>query len=133
MKIHSDILTVADLHTALRKPTPIDHAYLMLEACGSRSRKFGYHVSLYSDDETRPRKNSGRWGADDGYERSVSWDDWGIWMTRLFDIDPDAIIGNYVGEFDFLQKTSQVRDQVRESWKPKHKRYQEHMAPWLNT
>ena len=132
MKIHSDIIEYTDLARATIEPTRIKDVYVEAQRVGSRKRGHGFNVTLYSTDETRPHKNSGKYGADTGnYNKSVSWDDWGIWMDRLFELDPNAIIGIYDGRDDFYRQTWRVRAYIREEYKPHTKRYKEHMAPWL--
>lgn len=130
MKIHSDILTIIDLQAALHTPTRIAEVYGEFMQVGSRSRSRGFIVKLTSSDETRPHK-SGFANADTRNERAASWDDWGIWMDRLFDLDPNAIIGQYNGRDDFYSQTRRVRNYIREEYAPHTRRYKEHMASWL--
>lgn len=61
--------------------------------------------------------NSSPW---DERVKAASWDQWGIWMADLFDIDPDAIIGYYNNQSHFMEMTA--------NYIPKGMK-----APWLMT
>jgi len=118
MKIHSDILTSANL----LQETPQD-VYADIQAVGSRSRARAFNVRLeYTGTDKRRRRNTGSYGAEDGgypqYRKAATWDEHGIWMDRLFQIDPYAIIANYNGYDDFITQTTY--------YIPKGQR-----APWL--
>jgi hypothetical protein len=41
--------------------------------------------------------------------RAASWDDWGLVMAYLFNIDPHARIGFYDSEADFVEKVRKYR------------------------
>lgn len=102
MRIHSDILTTADIHAATRD---LPGVYIDISPHGSRSRASAYEVSLEGNGY---RKNSGRYGAGDEY--AATWDEWGVVIARLFDIDPQAFWGsakrpNYSDAEDFHQLT----------------------------
>ena len=49
---------------------------------------------------------------------AATWDEHGIWMHRLFQLDPNAVIARYDGLDDFMETTKR--------WKPFKTK-----APWL--
>jgi hypothetical protein len=91
---------------------------------GSRSRAQGFTVHLeYLGEKVkgsgRRYTNTGHRGAD-GAGIAATWDEWGIWIDRLFAIDPDAIIGHYQGYGHFVEQTAQWRPRGMEApWLPK--------------
>ncbi len=97
MIIRSDILTHRHLRDAL---TGIDD--VIIEACDDfKPRRFerGYYIYLEALRETGFARN-GRPG------KAATWDEYGIWIDRLFKIDPDAEIGCYKGVDKFFEYTS---------------------------
>lgn len=53
--------------------------------------------------------NTGTHGAD-GFEYAASWTEWGWWLARVFEVDPDAICAGawtYDGADDFHKQTGQ--------------------------
>lgn len=104
MRIHTDNITWRDLMDAARKAgrevraTASEH--------GSRSRVLAWEVSLTGTSGRRP--NTGRYGSpvgeDDG-TRAATWDEWGMLLAHLFEVDPDATAGPYDGVSDFDYKT----------------------------
>jgi hypothetical protein len=108
MKIHSDTLTRAVLFAALPKPL------LDLECTqhGSRSRAHAFNVGLQwyggkVKGDGRYRRNHGTSGGFD-MPWAATYDEWGEWLARLFDIDPNAIAGQYKGRDDFYDQTREV-------------------------
>lgn len=75
----------------------------------SRKRAKCYNVLLSSDAGTgRRRANSGRYGgATKGAtgDYAATWDEWGTFLARIFDLDPTAICGQYDGADDFAWQT----------------------------
>jgi hypothetical protein len=114
MRLHSDILTAADLHAA----TP-DEVIASVSNHGSRKRARAFEVSLegLGDRHTR-KKNSGQYGA--GYEFAASWDDWGIWLAALYEIDPNLNATYYTSREDFYAQTARYQPRGM-------------TAPWLTT
>lgn len=98
MKIHSDILTSADIY---RATSDLSGVYAEAVTKGSRSRKAGIEFSLTGTSSRRP--NSGRSGAGDDY--AATWDEWGIVLGRLFALDPNATCTYYKDADDFHFKT----------------------------
>lgn len=136
MKIHSDTLTESQLYTA-KRGLPV---YLETVCVGSRSRNHGFLVRLSADRDDLHRRaaNSGQYGASSNTigEVAATWDDWGVWIARLFLLDPNAIIGPYKGRNHFYAETTNF---VESSWyhrryveeKPKSLYARTHTAPWL--
>lgn len=132
MRIHSDVLTSTDLHTALRtaRAARAEHpigADVFVARCsrhGSRKRDHALEVRLLADGRqipaavaedlrvatgrnyrTRRLPNSGAYGADHGVY-APTWCEYGWWMAALYAIDPEAIIGQYAGRADFDAATN---------------------------
>jgi hypothetical protein len=51
-------------------------------------------------------------------ELAASWAEWGWWLVRLFERDPDAACGDYRGVEDFHDKTN---DRFREPRSPRER------------
>ena len=119
MKLHSDILTRDDVTTAARK------ADMILETFGqggSRSRKNSFTV-IASGNSTR--------NAMSNEFKAATWDQWGVFLGILFDIDPLLHTGKhgYEDAVDYHNKTddrfsSARRDQIDVKSKHNHK--------WIN-
>jgi hypothetical protein len=113
MKIHSNYLSPAQLEACL---ADVKHAgrvvkpvTLYLAPAASRSRSAAWEARLYwlgtkrpGDGRRRPRSRVAAISAD-------AWaafdDEWGWWLARVFQFDPDAITGPYRGAADFHAKT----------------------------
>ncbi len=111
MKIHSSKLATQDIFAAKITAGPgvlfLDTPY----AAGSRKRRSSWVVRLCSDGtpdiDGTPRRfttQTGTHGA--GYERAASWSDWGRFLAALFEIDQEAVCGNYASADDFHAKTA---------------------------
>jgi hypothetical protein len=127
MKIHSDILTMDDLYREL--PAGVS-AYITPK--GSRKRAHGFEVTLYVTERDALHSrlgNSGGYGASS--DLAATWDEWGVWMDRLYAIDRNALIGWYPSYEGFLRETRRTRDYVRMWNKPHHVQYRTKTAPWL--
>jgi hypothetical protein len=136
MRIHSDILTGNELRTNLYGLG----CYLECSSHGSRkrARAFEVHLSHDRDDVHRYACNPGT--SYPSRERepigevAATWDDWGVWIDRLFDLDQKAIIGQYDGRQDFIDQT--LRFVSSAYFRVGHK-YDSvwargHTAPWLD-
>lgn len=117
MKIHTDHIHRAELFEALQE---VDSS-LVLNVSEHRSYKRARMFNAYL-----------KWAGEVNYERrrnasthwtAATWDEWGLWIDRLFQLDPEAIIGQYHGYEDFLDQTE---DAVRSARGVKPK------APWLD-
>lgn len=102
MRIHSDTLTPADVYAAADAAGPGVHVTLTRH--GSRSRSHALEVKLTGTSSRRP--NGGNRGADsDAY--AATWDEWGMFLARLFDVDPDATCWAYPNggtDFDIVTR-----------------------------
>jgi hypothetical protein len=128
MRIHTDTITRDDLHRLLP-----DGVYLDVSEHGSRKRARAFEVSLFvfeKDALHRHLRNSGKYGASDSI--SATWDEWGVWFQRLYDIDRDAIIGWYETYSHFLSITAREQSRVAAQYKPDSLYARTHTAPWLD-
>ena len=102
MKIHTDHLTSAEVYAAT-KAGGMKGVYAECVTVGSRSRKRGLVVHLVGNSGRRP--NPGKGGVERG-GCAATWDEWGMFLNYLFEMDPDAIAtGAYEGRDEFLLKT----------------------------
>lgn len=85
MRLHSDIITITDVY-AVTKDLP--GVYVTASEHGSRSKARAFEVSLEGNGYL---KNTGQYGAGDEY--GATWDEWGVFIARLFEIDPNAFWG----------------------------------------
>lgn len=89
MRIHTDkqASVIGAIFAATRK-LPGVHASVVPH--GSRSRKGAVELRLEGNGGHR---NSGTNGADT-YEQAATWDEWGVVLAHIFEVDPDAIMGS---------------------------------------
>lgn len=82
MRIHTDVLEMRDIWTAALHAGVIEHG---LTQHGSRSRNRAFNLYL---------EGSGRHGGQWGHhgEKSATWDEWGIFLARLYLRDPNMRI-----------------------------------------
>jgi hypothetical protein len=105
MKFYSDTLTGQDFREALPAGTEIDQ---FEEIPNTRTRARGWKLHIVNPLSRRPA-NTGTRGAarmEEGYNGSASWDEWGHYMSDLFDRDPSARLGPYTGRYDFHERTA---------------------------
>lgn len=103
MRIHTDRLTLADIHNAA---ADLPGVYITATEHGSRSHARAFEVRMEGNGY---RRNSGQYGADD--EFGATWDEWGVIIGRLYLIDPEALWGTpkyptYRNADDFNQQTA---------------------------
>lgn len=104
MKIHSNILTRQDFQDAARKAGA--GVYLVdFETCGSRSRIRAFKFTLTGN--SSHWRNGGTYGANHD-DRAATWDEWGMFLAHLFDVDPQAHCGknSYLSAEHFHWSTS---------------------------
>ena len=120
MKLHTT-LTRTDINTAYRDVRDIGHipydvSIFKMDDQASRSHPCGYLIKLGTYDGTsgpskiRYRLNTGKWGLD----RTVfaaTYDEWGWFIARIFELDPNAKWSNssgirYADAEDFIKKTN---------------------------
>ena len=99
MRIHSDILTPADLFTAASiAGVRIDDWSIH----GSKTRRTALRFYVFGSSSYRPNQRS--YGPGD---YAATWDEWGVLLGHLFAVDPDAHTGRYgyLSANDFHYKT----------------------------
>jgi len=96
MRIHADILTTLDVFKAA------DLAGATIERFddhGSRKRHHAFEVTL-SGASSR-NANGGR-----NDFKAATWDQWGVFLAHLFDIDPKTLTRDYSGRTHFHWATT---------------------------
>lgn len=89
MKLHSNVITLQDINAAT---SGMPNVYAEVATKGSRSHSAAFEISLEGNGY---RGNSGQYGARDmSQPLSATWDEWGVFIGRLFVIDPDAVWGS---------------------------------------
>ena len=96
MRIHSDSIRVSDLNAAARAAR-VDMEFT---THGSRKRDHAFNVNLTGESKRRPNRNH----ASD--EFAATWDQWGVFLAALFDVDPNASMTYYDGSADFHYRTA---------------------------
>lgn len=125
MKIYSDTLTTDDLYRCL--PNDVGMADCRtIRSPRKRARGWEMHLEGLGARHTRQR-NSGSWGAQGDGSFAATWDDHGIWMAALYEIDPDAVIAWYTDRGDFYAKTEREMQ-----WRRTARRGSRATAPWLD-
>lgn len=99
MKVYSDILTYADFVAALPQGVRI-HDVDSINNPRIRSRGWNIQLRDYSNNR---HTNTGTHGA--GEIGAASWDQWGEWMSELFERDPNARLGYDNSAADFHLRT----------------------------
>jgi hypothetical protein len=88
MRIHSNVLSYTDISKATHGLAGV---YVSASKHGSRSHSAAFEVSLEGNGY---RGNSGQYGARDmSQPLAATWDEWGVFLGRLFVIDPEMIVG----------------------------------------
>lgn len=87
MRVHTDVLTKNDLYRATKHLPGVSVA---LTQHGSRSRARAFEVRLTGNGYAR---NSGTYGAD-STTHSATWDEWGAFLSALYETDPFAVWGS---------------------------------------
>lgn len=85
MRIHSDILNRGDVSDAAQAAGIV--TFVRLSTVGSRSRARAFDVILSGTSSHRTQWHGG------AGERAATWDEWGMFLGRLFELDPDAHCG----------------------------------------
>ena len=102
MRLYSDTITRADIFRCL----PANVGAEVMTIRNPRKSRFGYVVTLdYYGPESRRWKNSGMYGADGG-RPAATWDEHGVWMAALYELDPGMRIANYADRDDFMRQTA---------------------------
>lgn len=98
MRIHTDTLTAHDIvrSAAARGMSDVRaertigvHASLTMHR--SLSRRHAFDVRLTGTSSRRPNGWDPQWWDD---VHAATWDEWGMFLATLFDLDPNAIVGS---------------------------------------
>lgn len=101
MKIHSDVLTYDNISDATHA-AGMTGVYADIIERGSRSRTKGFDVKLTGTSNRNQNPGTGR---NRDVEKAATWDEWGMFINALYQIDDDAIVGPYKDLYDFESKT----------------------------
>lgn len=109
MRLHNNHLTYRNLAEAASvAQASLDH----VNQHKSTSRARAWEVRLVGGVEVHSarRPNSGHRGADGGDVYAATWDQWGVFLRHLFEIDPMMVCGSptrpvYATLLDFCLKT----------------------------
>lgn len=115
MRIHTNVLTATDFHAALRE-TGLQAEGVFVDTTSlhrSTKRAQGIEFRLAAQPgrdrfgKARRPRQTGQWGAEQsgGYLKGATYAEHGVWMARLFEMDPEAIVGPYDGADDFHRQT----------------------------
>lgn len=99
MRIHTDTLTPGDLFTAATTA----RAELEYSRHGSRSRGYAFEVALRGESRRRPNFYNG-----DG-QYAATWDQWGVFLSVLFDKDPNLTIPTAYTDAETFDRRTQGR------------------------
>ena len=86
MRIHSNTLTEQNIRDAVAL---LPGVAVSVTSHGSRSHAAAFEVSLTGNGY---RKNTGTHGAGD--DLGATWDEWGAFLSAVFDEDPEALAGS---------------------------------------
>jgi hypothetical protein len=101
MRIHTDVLTYADMHNAARD---LPEVFVTVTPHGSRKRNHAWELVLSAvPRKGRRNRNTGSHG--DAFKAAAYWDEWGVVLSWLFSIDPNMTCWAYDGAEDFHHKT----------------------------
>lgn len=89
MRLHTDRLAPSDVHRATTA-AGMTGVFAVVTVHGSRSRARGLEVKLTGTSSRRP--NSGGCGA--GGDYAATWDEWGMFLAALYELDPEMIAGS---------------------------------------
>lgn len=95
MRIHSDILTQDDLGTA---SVTAGVRFIKRSEHNSRKRTHAFEVALSGDASHRSQADREQYGA--------TWDQWGIFLSALFNRDPEMVTPYYTSAADFHFQTN---------------------------
>lgn len=113
MRIHSSILSASDFGRAL-KTAGLDTEGVYIDGItthGSRKRSRAFELSLRAQDgrdrngKGRRWPNGGSYGAETGYGKAATYDEWGWFIAALYGMDDQAIVGPYEDRDAFLRAT----------------------------
>lgn len=100
MRVHTNVLTTLDVYKATEG---LPGVYATAHRHGSRTHDGAIEISLEGNGYT-----GGQYHSTD--KKSATWDEWGVVIARLLDVDPKAVFGTvkrpiYDGSSDFHRQT----------------------------
>ena len=104
MKVHSDILTEKHFHNATQAAGMSNVYVSQLAVKGSRSRKRRIDLKLAGNSNHNQNRGTAKVATWETV-KAATWDEWGMFINALFEIDPNAIIGQYDGMEMFQEVT----------------------------
>lgn len=117
MRIHTNKLNYLDFNAALHRADLKPDVFIeTINQFGSMSHDRAYEIKLAADPgkdqfgKTRTRRNTGRYGAEDGGLKplylAATFDEYGLWLSELYEIDPKMkVAGWYKSQHDFHKST----------------------------
>lgn len=116
MRIHTSLTADEIRRAAIIHGVTINR----LELHGSRKRERAYEVQLHGTSPRRTMDQSG-YGA--------TWDEWGVFMSRILVSDPDAVFGKAEDSYAFHYRTvGRFADELTPV--PGHNHKWEYVAPF---
>lgn len=112
MRIHSDSLTNRDLIDAANIARVEFDRWLDK---GSRTRDHAFDVTLFGESRRRPN-DRGRSSGTDKY--AATWDQWGVFLSVLYDRDNEMVVPYYDSMADFHYKTDHRFEKRTEYFTP---------------
>lgn len=129
MRIHSDKITFEQLHIAVLRNEGL---YPEISLHGSRKRDHAFELGIAAEPgedlheiDRCYSRNTGHFGAQQGYGRAATYIEWGDIIAELFRLDENAIVGPYDGARDFYEQTMS-----RAPSRPKRENAANHAARW---
>lgn len=136
MKVKSNIITRATVGEAVRKAgvsfidtNAREGWFEPIREFKPRTHEHGFEFFLTGSSKYAAAHQS----AQGGYERekAATWDEWGLVIEALYDVDPDAVIGYYTSRADFIAKTRAEATRIATWNEPDGYQARTHRAPWL--
>jgi len=98
MRIHTNTIELADVY---RADVPA-RTQVNVTVHGSRTHARAFEVSLTGESRRNNQSNTGK---------AATWDQWGVFLSVLFDRDPEMVVGSvkrpvYADRYDFDRKTN---------------------------
>lgn len=117
MRIHTNEMHRADIYIAAEKA---GMTLFSLTEHGSRKRKRAFEVKG-SGSSTRRTQS-------DPYEYAATWDEWGIFIQAMFEMDEDAICGQWDGQGQFRYLTVNRFDTLTPDQQHRQHRWEWHLS-----
>lgn len=111
MKIHSDTITMRQVYDATNAAGMRGVTAERLTQHGSRSRDHSFDVTLRGNSTRKPNPGTGGRYFDEG-EYAATWDEWGMFIHCLYQIDSNALIGQYGSRAVFEEATALRFDEL---------------------